>query len=150
MMDLLDEGQLEILLNFAFRLCGNLDDAKDLLQGAILKFLERQGTISNPFAYVKKIMVNMVIDESRKKYRMISVENLPEIQIPPIEFAKIVRVQKCLTELPEVQKVVVVLFYMEGYSTSEISDMLGIARGTVKSHLFRARENLRKCLEVII
>ncbi len=146
-----DEGQLETLLNFAFRLCGNLDDAKDLVQEAILKFLKIENDhILNPLAYVKRTMVNLVIDEHRKKHRVIPIENLPEVQVPPEEFAKIVHVQDCLAKLPGVQRIVAVLFYIEGYSTSEISDMLGISRGTVKSHLFRARENLKKCLEVLI
>ena len=45
------------------------------------------------------------------------------------------------------EKAAVLLFYMEDYSTKEISDILGMPAVTVRSHLHRARRHLKKILE---
>ncbi|MBR1794977.1 MAG: RNA polymerase sigma factor [Bacteroidales bacterium] len=45
------------------------------------------------------------------------------------------------------EKASVLLFYMEGYSVKEISDILGMPSVTVRSHLHRARRHLKKKLE---
>ena len=45
------------------------------------------------------------------------------------------------------EKAAVLLFYMEDYSTKEISDILGMPSVTVRSHLHRARKHLKKILE---
>lgn len=48
--------------------------------------------------------------------------------------------------LPEEQRVVVNLFYVEGLSSQEIADALGCSNGAVRSRLYRAREALRAAL----
>ena len=49
--------------------------------------------------------------------------------------------------LPASEKATVLLFYMEDYSTKEISEILGMPSVTVRSHLHRARRHLKKILE---
>jgi|P827metagenome_2_1110787.scaffolds.fasta_scaffold00290_12 RNA polymerase sigma-70 factor (ECF subfamily) len=49
--------------------------------------------------------------------------------------------------LPASEKATVLLFYMEDYSTREISEILGMPSVTVRSHLHRARRHLKKILE---
>jgi RNA polymerase sigma factor (sigma-70 family) len=56
-------------------------------------------------------------------------------------------VQKAILSLPANQQVVLRLFYTEGYSLNEISDILEIAVGTVKSRLFHGREKLKTILK---
>jgi RNA polymerase sigma-70 factor, ECF subfamily len=55
--------------------------------------------------------------------------------------------QRALDELPPGQRQIVVLHDVEGYKHEEIGDMLGIAAGTSKSQLFKARARLRTILE---
>jgi len=52
-----------------------------------------------------------------------------------------------IDELPASEKAAVLLFYMEDYSTKEISEILGMPSVTVRSHLHRARRHLKKILE---
>ena len=52
-----------------------------------------------------------------------------------------------IDELPASEKATVLLFYMEDYSTREISEILGMPSVTVRSHLHRARRHLKKILE---
>lgn len=57
------------------------------------------------------------------------------------------KVQGCINALSAEFREVVVLRDIQGFSYDEIGDMLGLAEGTVKSRLFRARESLRECLK---
>ena len=60
------------------------------------------------------------------------------------------RVQGCINALDNEFKEVIVLRDIQGFSYDEISDMLEIAGGTVKSRLHRARESVRSCLKKFI
>jgi RNA polymerase sigma-70 factor (ECF subfamily) len=54
--------------------------------------------------------------------------------------------EKALHELPTLQRSVVILRHMEGMSTKQVSEILRCSEGTVKTHLFRAMEKLRRRL----
>ena len=51
-------------------------------------------------------------------------------------------VEQCLSRLPDVQRQVVTLFYMQERSVADVAAMLDLPEGTVKSHLHRARRAL--------
>jgi RNA polymerase sigma-70 factor, ECF subfamily len=53
-----------------------------------------------------------------------------------------ISVEQCLSRLPEVQRQVVTLYYMQDRSVSDVAGMLDLPEGTVKSHLHRARRAL--------
>lgn len=53
------------------------------------------------------------------------------------------RVRIGIQQLPQTQKIILTMFYLENLSLSEISNVLDIPKGTVKSRLFNARENLK-------
>jgi len=54
---------------------------------------------------------------------------------------------QCIDRLPEIQRTVITLFYLEENRIDEVARMLGIPEGTVKSHLHRARVALGEILE---
>jgi RNA polymerase sigma factor (sigma-70 family) len=56
------------------------------------------------------------------------------------------RVQQIVAQLPEEQRIVVVLRYTDGLSYEEIADLLGCRRGTVASRLNRAHKALERRL----
>lgn len=56
------------------------------------------------------------------------------------------RIRAVFRELPRRQREVAVLRYVEGYSTQEVAEALGLAPGSVKRHLFRAVQRLRAAL----
>ncbi len=60
---------------------------------------------------------------------------------------KITELQKAMVKLSENQRIVLRLFYTEEYSLKEISTILDISEGTVKSRLFHAREKLKSILK---
>ncbi len=57
------------------------------------------------------------------------------------------RVGRALEELPEMQRMAVMLYDIEGYDHAEIAEILGIARGTSRAHLHHGRKALRRALE---
>jgi len=57
-------------------------------------------------------------------------------------------VLKEIKGLPNEQQVVLKLFYVEGYKIHQIAELLNIAKGTVKSRLFTAREKLKSILKI--
>ena len=79
-----------------------------------------------------------------------SVSNEPSIleQLEKKEFQQ--KVQVCINSLDDEFKEVIVLRDIQGFSYDEISEMLKIAEGTVKSRLFRSREALKICLKKVI
>jgi RNA polymerase sigma-70 factor (ECF subfamily) len=54
---------------------------------------------------------------------------------------------KEIKNLPNEQQTVLKLFYLEGYKIHQIAEILSIAKGTVKSSLFTAREKLKSTLK---
>ena len=59
-------------------------------------------------------------------------------------------VHLAVNRLPEKQKLVILLFYMENLSTAQISEVLGIPQGTVLSRLHQARKRLQNELEDLL
>lgn len=79
-----------------------------------------------------------------------SVSNEPSIleQLEKKEFQQ--KVQGCINSLDDEFKEVLILRDIQGFSYDEISKMLKIVEGTVKSRLFRSREALKICLKKVI
>ncbi len=57
------------------------------------------------------------------------------------------RLRAAIDDLPEVPRAVLTLYHLDELSIPEIADITGLAAGTIKSHLFRARLRLRQMLE---
>jgi RNA polymerase sigma-70 factor (ECF subfamily) len=54
--------------------------------------------------------------------------------------------RRAIEELPEKYRTVITLYHLQGRQYEEIATVLGMPLGTVKTHLFRAKELLRKKL----
>ncbi len=57
------------------------------------------------------------------------------------------RLRKAITELPENQKITLQLFYLDEFNINQISEILNVPVGTIKSRLFKAREGLKIILK---
>jgi RNA polymerase sigma-70 factor (ECF subfamily) len=58
-----------------------------------------------------------------------------------------IELEQCLSSLPETQREVIALFYLEEKSVKDVAKMLDLPEGTVKSHLHRARRALGEMME---
>lgn len=139
---------------------------EDLVQEVFIKAFKNLETYSNEYAFstwLYRIATNHTIDYLRKKKLQTFSINDPlktkdgdmEVQLPDNSFAtdapiikqeRKVIVQDAIQNLPEKYRMVIQMRHMDELSYQEISDELDLPLGTVKAHIFRARELLYKAL----
>lgn len=151
----------------AFGIMGNTHDAKDMTQEAFIKVYKniRKFNFQSAFnTWLHRIVKNVCIDELRKKKRRfvlsLDMENSSDdgnytVQIAD-ESADIQNILEreetkdilweALEELKENHRVVLVLVDIKGYNYAEVSRILEIELGTVKSRISRARIILAEIL----
>ena len=132
---------------------GDVDDADDAAQDAFLSALVKLGQFDprRPFGpWLLRIVANAATDRRRRR-KVRRAEALdPAVRAPgPGPDADAVRdelgerLRAALAELPERRRLAVELFDVEGYAHAEISRILGVPEGTVRSDVFHARRFLR-------
>jgi RNA polymerase sigma-70 factor (ECF subfamily) len=101
--------------------------------------------------WLHRIAVNSALHGRRWRERRVSREAPLEAEREPSGRTDHVmlrlNLQRALDELPEGMRQVIVLHDVEGYTHEEIGELLGIAAGTSKSQLFKARARLRGLLQ---
>lgn len=146
------EGAWPRLFRTAYALTGDVAAADDLLQGTLVKVYVHWRKVRRadaPDAYVRRIMLNQAASTWRGKGRrpeVLSPEPRPEIEAGAAfdgDLAEQDALWRVVHTLPPRQRAVVVLRYYEDLSEHEISDVLGIAPGTVKSLASAALTKLR-------
>lgn len=133
----------------ALRTLGDREDAADALQEALLSAYRAADTFRGESAvttWLHRIVVNACLDRARRRQARPAVA-LPEHPArepvavePDRETAR--EVWDALAQLPAEQRVPLVLLEMQGYSVAEISQLLGVPEGTVKSRCARGRARL--------
>jgi RNA polymerase sigma-70 factor (ECF subfamily) len=161
------------MLNTAYRMVGNYEDACEIVQDAFfsayksIKNFKEKASIST---WLSTIVINlsrnhlkqMKIQRNREAFSIddpvltdegkINVEpGSNELSILEKLEKKDVqqKVQGCINSLDNEFKEVLVLRDIQGFSYDEISDMLKIPEGTIKSRLSRARYALKDCLKKV-
>ncbi|WP_067814649.1 SigE family RNA polymerase sigma factor [Actinomadura kijaniata] len=127
--------------------------AEDLLQIAYERVARRWKRVAaggNPEAYARKVLVNLAIDERKRRSRwrdtpVGSVADLERVaRTPHVAGPGDGELEEALRALSAKQRAVLVLRYWCDLNEEEIAETLGISRGTVKSHTARAMTALRK------
>ncbi len=161
------------LYSFCLYLTGNVQEAEDLYQDTFLKALElreRMDVQYNPKSYLISVALHLWKNKKRKyAWRMRiagtrqlveectedeqaaepgSFEASVEEQILQKEVTLLVR--KAVAELEEKYRIPVYLYYTAQLSVGEISRILKIPEGTVKTRLHKARKLLKTKLEVVL
>lgn len=138
-----------------FRLCGDEEMARDLVQDTFIRVFDKLSTFRGDSAFatwVHRIAVTVTLNGLRKERRLrrgaddLDVANdlpAPSDTVDPDLRA---RLRAAIEALPPGARASVILHDIEGYTHSEIGEMLGIAEGTSKARLFDARNKLKKAL----
>ncbi|MFY4776627.1 RNA polymerase sigma factor SigW [Metabacillus sp. RGM 3146] len=154
------------IFQLCFRMLGNVHEAEDMAQEAFIKAYINLHTfkMEKKFStWLYRIATNLSIDRLRKNkpdyyldqeiagtegltmYSQVAADvALPEEEVESMELQR--TIHRGILELPEKYRSVVILKYLDELSLNEISEILNIPVGTVKTRIHRGREALRKRL----
>ncbi|MEA2828530.1 MAG: hypothetical protein QOG43_2969, partial [Actinomycetota bacterium] len=131
------------LVRFAHLLTGSRARGEEVVQDAFIGYLRHADTVTEPFAYLRRAVINGAANTTRGgRHREHPVELVPELAAVPS--AEVDETFARLSGLPYRQRAVIVLRYYLDLSEAEIADVLSIRPGTVKSVHHRAIARLRK------
>jgi RNA polymerase sigma-70 factor (ECF subfamily) len=148
-----DHGQF--LYSVAYRLTGNVDDARDLVQEALLRVRRGLATYEpgSLEGWLARIVTNVFLDDMRRKKRrpVQALPDEPDLVVPAAVAADVAadraglstEIQAAIAALPEEFRVPVVLCDVADQSYEDIARTLDVPIGTVRSRLHRGRKLLR-------
>lgn len=142
--------ELKPLTMVAAALTGSPEVAAELANEALVRAWaswSSVGTLERPGAWLRRVVINLAIDStrrSRREQRAVGRLAVP-VQAPPDEPPD-ARFWSAVRDLPERQRLTVVLRYVSDLSVHEIADVMGVADGTVKTALHMARHTLATVL----
>ncbi|MBE5794065.1 MAG: RNA polymerase sigma factor [Clostridiales bacterium] len=137
--------QLErLMFHISWSVLGREADCADAVQEALTRAWQRRDSLRNPEKFkpwLMRILVNTCNDILRRQSRqtLMSDEEMAREEAPASDPLSVREAIECLK--PE-WRTVILLYYLEGCSVSEISQMLRIPQGTVKTRLMYARKRL--------
>lgn len=155
------------LLNFIFRFLGQMDEAEDIVQDTFLKVYKNKNAYENIARFstwIYTIAGNLAKTELRKRkrrrmfsisgkgidekeYELRSGDRTPEEETDSVFNEKII--QGAIEKLHEKFRTVIILRDIQELSYDEISNIIGVPLGTVKSRVNRARLKLQEMLKDI-
>lgn len=146
------------MLNVAFRIVGNVEEAEDVLQESFvdafskLKDFRQETTFG---LWLKQIVVNRSINLLRK--RRLELVDMESEQLENIADEEgfddeemqyqVAQVKQAIQQLPEGYRVVLSLYLLEGYDHEEIGQILGINENTSRTQFLRAKRKLGEILK---
>lgn len=146
------------MLNVAYRIVGNVEEAEDVLQEAFvdafakLKDFRQETTFG---LWLKQIVINRAINLLRK--RRLDLVEIEEGQIDNIADEEsyddddlqyqVAQVKQAIQQLPEGYRIVLSLYLLEGYDHEEISQILNINENTSRTQFLRAKRKLSEILK---
>ena len=156
----------DAIYSFIFRMVHDREQVEDLTQEAFIKAFSSLKNFNEEFAFstwLYKIATNNCIDYIRKrKFQMYSIDKPVEshdseyvFELPDDSYEadrdviadqRSVLIRNAIDKLPEKYRRVILLRHSEEKSYEEIARMLRLPIGTVKAHIFRARELLYRQL----
>lgn len=146
-----DRTSLNKLFHYCLALCGQRDEAYDLLQDSLEKYLtRRESPVTNPQAFIKRIARNRFFDlQRRKKIIQFDVlEDTDELVSDERDLESLLVDELTLRRvwqlLSAAEREVIFLWAVEDLSTAEIASQLSIPRATVLSRLRRLRLRIEK------
>jgi len=155
------------IFHVAYRMLGDSAEASDVVQEIFIKVFRNIGSFKGEAAlktWIFRIALSEILNrlrwwKSRHRSSTVSLDDSPanghEYHVAdsgpsPEEILeskeKEMAIQEALGKLSSEHRSIIVLRDIEGFSYTEIADVLGISMGTVKSRLARGREDLKKSL----
>lgn len=161
-LDELVERKTGPLLQLAYRILGDREEARDVVQLGFFRIWENRHRFDDrwsPNTWIYRIVNNLAIDHLRsrqsrerqtepvRQYLRQVASGREQRALASLGGSEVMGIFRELAgELTEKQRSVFILREMEGLSSSEVSEIVGCRESTVRNHLFNARKVLRKAL----
>mgnify|MGYP001487089363 FL=1 len=148
-------SQSNRLFGFCFKIVGNSDDAKDILQDIFTVLWQRRdkvADIQNVSAFVTTMARNKCIDYIRKNQPMVKQRNAMELNAEPEatggdnEEEKLALVHFAMKELPLLQQQVLLMRDFQGLEFVAIAEELNLSQENVRMTLSRARKKVKEII----
>lgn len=135
------------ILRYAYSYLHNMSDAEDILQDTLIQYL-KTGPVFENAAHEKAWLLRVAANLSKNRLDYNSIRKTDELneELAADERDDLSFVWEAVKSLPVKYREVIHLFYHEGCSVREISNILKRPEATVRSDLRRGRERLREIL----
>lgn len=120
-------------------------DRLDAVSEAITRAWEKRHTLRDEGLFrtwITRILIRECVNIQRRQKRSMPVDALPEAESEP-EDERIAALREALAQLPQRQRTMTVLHYMEGYDVREVARIMGTTKSAVCAGLSRARTRMR-------
>ena len=120
-------------------------DRLDAVSEAITRAWEKRHTLRDERLFrtwITRILIRECVNIQRRQKRSVPVDTMPEAESEP-EDERIAALREALAQLPQRQRTMTVLHYMEGYDVREVARIMGTTKSAVCAGLSRARARLR-------
>lgn len=141
------EGYANAVFRVAYSYCKNQSDAEDVMQNTFLKLLQGNYEFCDE-EHLRRWLIRVAINEAKNvrvsfwKRKVVPISSCEE-KVVSFDTLEQSMLFEAVRELTEKYRVVIHLYYYEGYAIKEIADILGIKETTVQTQLMRAREKLK-------
>ena len=148
--DLLDKYS-DMVLRIAYTYLKNRADTEDIVQDVFLRIIDKKPSF-NDESHEKSWLIRATINMCKNKVNMFwnknkcSIDDVQEFAVSD-KYNTDTSVFQAVMALGEKYRVVVYMYYYEGYSTPEIADVIGKNETTIRSLLHRARNKLKDMLK---
>ncbi|NQY05834.1 MAG: RNA polymerase sigma factor [Flavobacteriaceae bacterium] len=152
----------EAMFNVSFRIVQDIYVAEDMMQEAFIKAFSQLDRLNDPKmfgSWLKKIVINNSLNYIHREKKntfnvsidevLYKVEDEPDLYIDSSD-AKLKEVLNAIRELKDNYRIVLSLHYIEGYDYEEIVEITGMSYSNCRTTISRAKESLKKKLEVYV
>lgn len=137
------EKYSNLLLRIAFSYMKNISDAEDLVHDTFMKLMEKKPSFEN-LDHEKAWLIRVTINLCKNRLKSVWFSRTVGLEDNILKFTTEENdVMSAVLELPSKYRIVILLYYFEGYNIKEISQILGSKEPTISSQLQRARKQLK-------
>lgn len=119
----------------------NKEETEDSVQRTFTKLYKNINKFNNDKEYIKKWLFKVAINDVKDIFRTLSRRKI--INVEDIENIKGKEENKIILEIPKKYRILIYLYYYEGYKIKEISKLLNLKESNIKMRLKKAKELLK-------
>jgi len=135
------------LFRTALAVMKNKPDAEDIIQETFIKLIEKQPYFESPdheTAWLMKVTINSCKNRLNSYWYK---KTVPLLESYPAQTDEHQHIMETMLTLPVKYRIVIHLYYYEGYSTKEIAEITNQKESTVREQMTRARRKLKDILK---